>query len=87
LHAADAAIDGRRKRDQSWRVGGDAEGSGKAGLVLPVGRVALGTALGRDNVVHVAIIDAGWTERLGNLLTRWHRYAGWSTGGAAAPSG
>lgn len=82
LHAADAAEDGRRKRDQSWRVGEDAEGSGQMGQVLPVDRTALSIALGRDNAVHVAIIEAGWAERLGTLLERWHRYAGWSTGTA-----
>jgi uncharacterized protein len=82
LHAADAAEDGRRKRDQSWRVGEDAEGSGQAGTVLPLARDALGQALGRDNVVHLAIIDAGWAQRIDNLLTRWHLYATWSTGGA-----
>jgi uncharacterized protein len=86
LHAADAAADGRRKRDQSWRVGEDAEGSGQAGLVLPLSRDVLGQALGRENAVHLAIIDAGWAHRIGNLLTRWHRYAGWSTGGAIVAS-
>lgn len=85
LHAADAAEDGRRKRDQSWRVGEDAEGSGQMGQILPVDRTALSIALGRDNAVHVAIIEAGWAMRLGSLLERWHRYAGWSTG-AATPA-
>jgi uncharacterized protein len=86
LHASDAAEDGRRKRDQSWRVGEDAEGSGQAGLILPIDRSELALALGRDNVVHLAIIDPGWADRIGNILTRWHRYAGWSTGGAIAAS-
>lgn len=79
-HARDAAEDGRRKRDQSWRVGLDAEGSGMAGRVLPVDRTALSVALGRDNAVHVAIIDAGWGERLTALLDRWHQFAGSSMG-------
>lgn len=75
-HASDAADDGRRKRDQSWRVGEDAEGSGMEGRVLPVDRTALSVALGRDNAVHIAIIDAGWGERLSALLDRWHQFAG-----------
>lgn len=82
-HAADAADDGRRKRDQSWRVGSDAEGSGLVGRILPVDRTTLSVALGRDNVVHIAITDAGWASRLGKLLDRWQRYAGSSTGGAS----
>lgn len=79
-HASDAAEDGRRKRDQSWRVGEDAEGSGMVGRLLPVDRTALSVALGRDNAVHIAIIDAGWGERLSALLDRWHRYAGSAMG-------
>ncbi len=82
-HAADAAEDGRRKRDQSWRVGEDAEGSGKAGLILPVDRTALSVALGRDNAVHIAIIDSAWGARLSALLDRWQAFAGWATGGSA----
>jgi uncharacterized protein len=82
-HAADAASDGRRKRDQSWRVGEDEEGSGKTGRILPVDRTRLSVALGRDNAVHIAIIDAGWADRLSVLLDRWHRYAGWANGGDA----
>lgn len=80
LHASDAADDGRSKRDQSWRVGEEAEGSGMAGHILPIDRTALSVALGRDNAVHVAIIDAGWAERLETLLQRWHRFAGSSRG-------
>jgi predicted RNA-binding protein YlxR (DUF448 family) len=82
-HAADAAEGGRRKRDQSWRVGEDREGSGLAGTILPVDRAALSVALGRDNAVHIALIDEGWAERVSALLDRWHRYAGWARGGAA----
>ena len=82
-HASDAADDGRRKRDQSWRVGEDAEGTGKAGRVLPIDRVALGHALGRDAAVHIALIDAGWADRIGMLLDRWQRFAGCATGDTA----
>ncbi len=82
LHAADAAEDGRRKRDQSWRVGEDAEGSGQQGDVLPVDRLALSAAIGRGNAVHIAIIDAVWAERIADVLQRWHRFATWSRGSA-----
>lgn len=86
LHAADAADDGRSKRDQSWRVGEEAEGSGMAGTILPIDRNALSVALGRDNAVHVAITDAGWAERLETLLQRWHRFAGSSRGASGNDS-
>jgi len=59
LHAADASEDGRKKLDQAWRVGRDAEGSGERGLVLPLDRVALSVALGRDNVVHLGVGGSG----------------------------
>jgi len=55
LHASDSSEDGRRKLDQAWRVGSDAEGSGMRGEVLPLDRAALSVALGRDNVVHLGV--------------------------------
>ena len=55
LHASDSSEDGRRKLDQAWRVGREAEGSGERGLVLPLDRDALSVALGRDNVVHLGV--------------------------------
>jgi uncharacterized protein len=77
LHAADAAEDGRRKRDQSWRIGQDAEGSGLCGTILPMGRDALSAALGRENAVHLALIDTGAAARTGLLLQRWRIFAQW----------
>ncbi len=77
LHAADAADDGRRKRDQSLRVGKDAEGSGLCGTILPIGRDALSAALGRDNAVHLALIDSGAAARVDMLLQRWRIFAQW----------
>jgi 4-hydroxybenzoate polyprenyltransferase len=44
-HAADAGDDGSRKLDQAWRVGEDEEGSGRAGVRLPLDRAALSVAL------------------------------------------
>ncbi|MEO0589982.1 MAG: DUF448 domain-containing protein [Pseudomonadota bacterium] len=55
LHARDASEDGRRKLDQAWRVGMDAEGSGARGDVLPLDRATLSVALGRENVVHLGV--------------------------------
>lgn len=79
LHAADARDDGVRKLDQAWRVGEDREGSDLVGLRLPVDRDALSMALGRDNVVHVAMINARAGERVRTLLDRWQSYLGCAT--------
>lgn len=83
-HASDAAEDGRRKRDQSWRVGEDKEGSALAGRMLPVDRAALSVALGRDNAVHIAILEPAWAARIENLLNRWQKYTGSARGSAEA---
>ena len=70
LHASDASEDGRKKLDQAWRVGRDAEGTGERGTVLPLDRAALSVALGRDNVVHMALADENAAERVQSVLTR-----------------
>ena len=75
-HAADASEDGSRKLDQAWRVGSDAEGSGLAGVRLPLDRAALSVALGRDNVVHLALTDAAAAARLAVPLGRLLRFLG-----------
>lgn len=88
LHAGDAAADGSRKLDQAWRVGSDAEGEELAGLVLPVGREPLSKALGRDNVVHIAVTDPAAASRISALLSRWQSYAGCANGeGRETPPG
>jgi len=69
-HAADAGDDGSRKLDQAWRVGEEAEGTGKAGMRLPLDRETLSVALGRDNVVHLALTDSAAAERLNAVLQR-----------------
>lgn len=84
IHAADASDDGRRKRDQSWRVGQDAEGSGLGGTILPVDRGPLSMALGRDNAVHIAITDRAAATRILSALSRWQFYTGCDTGALAA---
>lgn len=76
LHAADAAADGCRKLDQALRVGQEAEGSALAGTVLPVDRAALSMAMGRDNVVHIAVTDQRAAARLRAALGRWQSYLG-----------
>jgi predicted RNA-binding protein YlxR (DUF448 family) len=75
-HAADAAEDGSRKLDQAWRVGEETEGSGLRGITLPLDRAALSVALGRDNVVHLALTDKAAAERLSDPLQRLLRYLG-----------
>lgn len=69
-HAADAAPDGSRKLDQAWRVGREEEGSGLAGVTLPLDRAALSVALGRENVVHLAMTESAAAKRLNVPLVR-----------------
>ncbi|QLC25180.1 DUF448 domain-containing protein [Parasphingopyxis algicola] len=76
LHAADAAEDGRRKLDQAWRVGMDAEGSDMRGLVIPADRTILGGALGRENVVHIAVVDERAAIRVSGAISRWMEFSG-----------
>ncbi len=75
-HAADAGDDGSRKLDQAWRVGEAAEGTGLAGVRLPLDRAALSVALGRDNVVHLALTDSAAAERLAAVLKRLAHFTG-----------
>lgn len=75
-HAADASEDGCRKLDQALRVGLDAEGTGLAGVRVPLDRQALSVALGRDNVVHVALADARSAGRVSVPLARLQTYLG-----------
>lgn len=80
LHASDSSEDGRRKLDQAWRVGTDAEGSGARGQVLPLDRTALSVALGRDNVVHLGVAghpgDMRAAERVLQAVSRLVHFAG-----------
>jgi predicted RNA-binding protein YlxR (DUF448 family) len=75
-HAADAGEDGSRKLDQAYRVGMEAEGSGRRGDTLPLDRAALSVALGRDNVVHLALTDAAAAARITAPLQRLLRFLG-----------
>jgi predicted RNA-binding protein YlxR (DUF448 family) len=72
IHAADASDDGRRRLDQAWRVGN----GGPQGVIFPEPRTILSLALGRENVVHVALIDAAAASRVLRALTRWRAFTG-----------
>ena len=95
LHASDAAADGSRKLDQALRVGSDAEGSDLRGLDLPLPRTILAMALGRENVVHVALTDRAAAHRVSHALARWCGFIGRKSGaeprdasrGLSAPTG
>lgn len=90
LHASDASEDGRKKLDQAWRVGTDAEGTGVRGPVLPLDREALSVALGRENVVHLGVSghgasSKGAADRVGQAVTRLSRYMATCHGGSDPP--
>lgn len=72
IHAADAGEDGCRKLDQAWRVGGGQE----RGVIFPEPRLILSVALGRENVVHVALIDSAAAARVAHALARWRNFTG-----------
>jgi predicted RNA-binding protein YlxR (DUF448 family) len=77
IHAADAGEDGNRKLDQAWRVGGGPStslGTGGRGLVFPEARTILSMALGRENVVHIALTDAAAASRVAHAIGRWRAF-------------
>lgn len=76
LYASDAGADGRRKLDQAWRVGGSEERGYSRGLEIPATRTILSMALGRENVVHVALIDPAAAARVLHALSRWRAFIG-----------
>jgi uncharacterized protein len=86
IHAGDAGDDGRRRLDQAWRVGG----GDQSGLVFPEGRTILSMALGRENVVHIALTDAAAARRVLHAINRWQAFidpdAGLDGGHPAGPS-
>jgi predicted RNA-binding protein YlxR (DUF448 family) len=85
IHAADAAEDGRKKLDQAWRAGGQ----GPQGVIFPEGRTILSLALGRENVVHVALIEPAAAARVLHALARWRDFIAPDAGleGGAPASG
>ncbi|WP_232475968.1 DUF448 domain-containing protein [Flavisphingomonas formosensis] len=76
IHAKDAAVDGSRKLDQALRVGLGIEGSGEEGVVIPVSRAILSMAVGRENVVHIALIAPAAAARVSHALGRWRSFIG-----------
>jgi uncharacterized protein len=72
VHALDASEDGRRRMDQAWRVGG----GGPRGVIFPEARTILSMALGRENVVHVALTDPAAASRVRHALARWRAFTG-----------
>ena len=70
IHAADAGEDGNKALDQAWRVGGGE----RRGVIFPEGRTILSLALGRENVVHVALIEAAAAARVVDALSRWREF-------------
>jgi uncharacterized protein len=80
LHASDASTDGNRKLDQAWRVGSGEEGSGRVGQTLSIDRELLSKAVGRENAVHIALIDKAAAARVSDALDRWHNFIGRETG-------
>ena len=86
-HASDASDGGTAKLDQAWRVGMDREGSGEGGARLPLDRAALSVALGRDNVVHLALADEEAAKRVDQALTRLLHYRNASAGAREDVSG
>ena len=91
IHAADASEDGRRRLDQAWRVGGGGETKASRGVIFPEGRSILSMALGRENVVHIALTDRAAAARVLHALARWRVFndpgAGLDGGDPASGSG
>ena len=67
VHAADAGEDGRKRLDQALRAGGGEP----RGVIFPEQRSILSMALGRENVVHVALTDPAAASRVSHALARW----------------
>jgi predicted RNA-binding protein YlxR (DUF448 family) len=70
VHAADASEDGRKRIDQAWRVGGGEP----RGVIFPEPRTMLSLALGRENVVHLALTDPAAAARVRHALGRWRAF-------------
>jgi len=72
VHALDASEDGRKRMDQAWRFGGGSD----RGMIFPEGRTMLSLALGRENVVHIALTDPAAASRVQHALRRWRAFTG-----------
>jgi len=76
IHAADAGEDGCRSLDQAHRVGARVGNGGPRGVIFPEPRTILSLALGRENVVHVALTDPAAAARVSLALARWRAFTG-----------
>lgn len=76
LHAADARPDGSDRLDGMARAVGESLGEDIPHRRVPMAREALSAALGRDNVVHMALVDAGAATRVLADLDRLAGFAG-----------
>jgi predicted RNA-binding protein YlxR (DUF448 family) len=76
VHAGDSGEDGRRKLDQAQRVGTRDRNGGAQGVIFPEDRTILSLALGRENVVHVALTDPAAASRVSRALARWRAFTG-----------
>ncbi|MES2120516.1 MAG: DUF448 domain-containing protein [Pseudomonadota bacterium] len=74
IHAADAGEDGNRSLDQALRVGARVGGGEAQGVIFPEGRTILSMALGRENVVHIALTDLAAASRVRHALSRWRAF-------------
>ena len=84
IHAADAGADGTARLDQALRVGSDREQL--QGLAFPADRSILSLALGRQNVVHAAVLDRAAAARVRDLIARWGAFIGRDAALEAAPA-
>lgn len=84
IHASDAGADGSSKLDQALRVG--TEGAQRNGLVFPADRTILSLALGRQNVVHAAVLDRAAAARVQGLIARWAAFIGRDAALGPAPA-
>ncbi|WP_197042160.1 DUF448 domain-containing protein [Sandarakinorhabdus oryzae] len=76
LHAADARPDGSERIDGMARAVGESLGEDIPHRRVPLSRDALSAALGRDNVVHMGLTDAGAAARVLADLDRLAGFAG-----------
>jgi predicted RNA-binding protein YlxR (DUF448 family) len=91
IHAADAGEDGRKRLDQAWRAGGSEDLGFRQGVIFPEPRTILSIALGRENVVHVALNEPAAAARVLDALSRWRDFiapdAGLEGGAPASRTG
>jgi hypothetical protein len=91
IHAADAGEDGRKRLDQAWRAGSAEDLGFRQGVIFPEGRTILSIALGRENVVHIALNEPAAAARVMDALSRWRDFiapdAGLEGGAPASRTG